>query len=191
MSGLPTPESPNGKELFVPATRREWREWLEFHPDRTDGLWVVFPNPKSGLKGPVYEELVEEALCFGWIDSVTHSVGDGRRIQWYSPRRKGGIWSRSNKERVERLVAQGLMTERGQVVIDTAKADGSWAQYDDVEALVVHPDVEGALAEAGVLEAFDALSMSARKQELWSVYSAKRPDTRAKRIAGLVSRLQG
>jgi uncharacterized protein YdeI (YjbR/CyaY-like superfamily) len=155
-------------------------------------VWIAYPNKSSGLDGPGYEDLVEEALCFGWIDSVTRSVGDGRALQWFSPRRKGGVWSGPNKERIKRLVAQGSMTERGRVAIDSAKADGSWSQYDDVEALEIHPDLEEAFEAApAAWEAFKATASSTRKQHLWWVYSAKRPDTRAKRIAELIERLEG
>lgn len=187
---LPDAPSPNGKEVITPATRAEWRSWLEAHPDRREGVWVVFRKPTSALEGPLYEDMVEEALCFGWIDSVTHRVDDDRSIQWYSPRRKGGVWSRSNKERVERLVTQGLMTERGQAVIDTAKADGSWSQYEDVEAMVIHPDLEAAFATSPAARtAWKSLSASAKRQHLWWVYSAKRPETRTNRIAELMRRL--
>lgn len=188
--GLPPPPSPNGKEVFVPETRDGWREWLESYPGRTDGVWVVYPNKTSGLVGPSYQGLVEEALCFGWIDSLARSAGDGRTLQWFSPRRKGGVWSRLNKQRIERLTAHGLMTERGQEVIDAARADGSWDQYDDVEDLVVHADLEKALEAADVRDAFEKQSMSARKQDLWWVYSAKRSATREKRISALIARLQ-
>lgn len=188
--GLPAPPSPNGKEVYQPATRADWRAWLEKHPARAEGVWVVYPNKSSGLEGPTYDDLVEEAVCFGWIDSVARSAGDGRRLQWFSPRRKGGIWARSNKERVERMVADGMMTERGQAMIDAAKADGSWSQYDDVEAMVIHPDLEDAFAAAPVArDAFEALSRSVKKQHLWWVYSAKRTSTRADRIAELMRRL--
>lgn len=187
VSELPEPSPPNGKEVIVPASRSAWREWLDAHPDRVEGIWVVYRKPSSDLEGPTYEDLVEESLCFGWIDSVQKGVDDDRSIQWYSPRRKGGIWSALNKQRIERLTEAGLMTERGQAVINAAKADGSWSSYDDVEALVIHPDVKAALAEAPAAQvAFEALSPSSRKQLLWQVYSAKRPETRANRIAAMI-----
>lgn len=172
----------------MPADRTEWRSWLESHPDRVEGVWVVFRKEKSSVEGPSYEDLVEESLCFGWIDSLTKRVDDDRVIQWYSPRRPGGVWARSNKERVERLVARGSMTGRGQAVIDAAKADGSWTRYDDVDALVIAPDVERALT-VEARAAFEALSDSAKKQHLWSVYSAKRPETRAARIEAMIGQL--
>lgn len=189
---LPPPDSPDGKDLYVPDTSADWRKWLESHPDRTDGVWVAYPKKSSGVEGPAYEDLVEEALCFGWIDSVNRRADEDRRLQWFSPRRKGGVWSGSNKERIERLVAEGRMTERGQAVIDAAQADGSWSQYDDAEAMVVHPDLQAAFhAAPDAAEVWESTSPSQRRQDLWWVYSAKRPETRANRIEKLILRLTG
>lgn len=188
---LPDPPSPDGKEVFVPASRAQWRQWLDSHPDRTVGVWVAYPKKSSDMDGPNYDDLVEEALCFGWIDSVARRADDHRLLQWFSPRRKGGAWSRSNKARIERLVRQGLMTERGQAVIDAARADGSWSQYDDAEAMVVRPDLQDAFdSDPEALAFYEALAPSHRKQYLGWVYSAKRPETRAKRIAEMMERLK-
>jgi uncharacterized protein YdeI (YjbR/CyaY-like superfamily) len=187
---LPDPEPPNGKEWVVPGTREDWRRWLAGNPDRHEGVWVVHRNKTSDLEGPIYDDLVEEALCYGWIDSVTHRVDENRRIQWFSPRRPGGLWSALNKERIERLQQQGLMTEVGQAAIDRAKADGSWSQTDQVDALVVPPDLDAAFDGAPAARAaYLRLPDSAKKQHLWHVYSAKRPETRARRVAEVVRRL--
>ncbi|HEU4894296.1 MAG TPA: YdeI/OmpD-associated family protein [Acidimicrobiia bacterium] len=190
VADLDLPDSPNGKDVLVPASRGEWRDWLSANADRPDGLWLVYRNKSSVVDGPLYHELVEEALCFGWIDSVTKRVDDDRRIQWFSPRRKGGIWSALNKERIQRLTAEGLMDERGRRVIEEAMADGSWSQYDDVEALVIHEDLSEALDRSpGARDAWEATSPSMRKQYLWQVYSAKREETRAKRIESIIQEL--
>lgn len=190
VADLELPDSPNGKNVFAPPSRAEWRTWLSAEADRSDGLWLVYRKKSSSLDGPLYHELVEESLCFGWIDSVTKRVDDDRLIQWFSPRRKGGIWSSLNKARIERLSSQGLMSERGQRVIDEAMADGSWSRYDDVEALVVHDDLREALEGAPVVrDAWEALGPSTKKQYLWQVYSAKRTETRASRIEALIQEL--
>jgi uncharacterized protein YdeI (YjbR/CyaY-like superfamily) len=190
IADLEKPDSPNGKDVFVPASRAEWRTWLADHGDRPDGLWVVYRKKSSIVDGPLYHELVEEALCFGWIDSVTKRVDDDRLIQWFSPRRKGGIWSPLNKERIDRLIGQGHMSERGRVVIDEAIADGSWSQYDDVEALVIQEDLRDALDESpDARDAWEATSPSTKKLHLWQIYSAKRPETRASRIESLIQEL--
>jgi uncharacterized protein YdeI (YjbR/CyaY-like superfamily) len=184
---LPDPPSPNGKEVFTPAWRSDWRDWLNLHPDRHEGLWIVYRKKSSTLEGPTYDDLVEEALCFGWIDSLTRRVDDERMMQWFSRRRPGGLWSALNKRRIERLVAEGLMTERGQAAIDAARADGSWSQTDEVDALIIPPDLEAAFAAApNARAAYEALPDAVKKQHLWWVHSAKRSTTRAQRIEGLV-----
>ena len=143
---------------------------------------MVFKK-SSGRQRLSFDHAIEEALCFGWIDSRVRRVDDDRLLQWFSPRRSGGLWSAVNKERIDRLVASGLMTERGQAAIDEAKADGSWSQFDDVDALIVPSDLGAALEAVPEAEAaYEALSNSNKKQYLWSIHSAKRPATRANRI---------
>ena len=111
-------------------------------------------------------------------------------MQWFSPRRKGGLWSALNKDRIERLVREGLMTEVGQATIDEAKADGSWSQTDEVDALIVPADLEAAFdASPEAKAAYQALIDSAKKQYLWWIHTAKRPATRANRIEETIRRL--
>jgi uncharacterized protein YdeI (YjbR/CyaY-like superfamily) len=184
------PGSPNGKEVLTPATRAAWRDWLVRNGGRDEGLWVVYRKKSSDLEGPLYDDLVEEALCFGWIDSRVQRVDDERRMQWFSPRRKGGLWSSLNKARIERLIEEGLMSAAGQRVIDEAIADGSWSQADEVDALVIPPDLEAAFdAVPGSRDAFDALPDSTRRQHLWWIHSAKRAVTRSNRIEELMRHL--
>ncbi len=179
--------SPNGKEVVAPPSRAEWRRWLDGNPERNEGVWGAIPRKNAVVTGTPYEDLVEEALCFGWIDGQAAGGDDQWTLLWFAPRRKGSIWARSNKERVERLTTGGLMTERGQAVIDRSKADGSWSQYDDVDALLIHDDLAEALdAAPQARDRFEKLAPSHKKAHLWHVYSAKRPDTRAKRIASTV-----
>jgi uncharacterized protein YdeI (YjbR/CyaY-like superfamily) len=187
---LDDPSSPNGKDLLTPPGRADWRSWLASNPDRQEGLWIVYRKKSSSLDGPVYDDLVEEALCFGWIDSQSRRVDDDRMMQWFSPRRRGGLWSALNKDRIERLVREGLMTEVGQATIDEAKADCSWSQTDEVDALVVPSDLQTALDAAPEAKAaYQALTDSAKKQYLWWIHSAKRPATRANRIEETIRRL--
>ena len=186
---LEDPPSPNGKEVVTPVSRSAWRDWLASNPDRQEGVWVVYRKKSSEFEGPGYDDLVEEALCFGWIDSQSRRVDDDRVIQWFSPRRKGGLWSARNKERIEKLERAGMMTGAGRAAIEQAKADGSWSQTDDVDALIVPPDLEMALESAGAKAAYEALADSVKKQYLWWITSAKRPVTRAARITETVQRL--
>ncbi len=189
-SDLATAVSPNGKEVLTPASREDWRSWLTANSERTEGLWVVHRKKSSKLEGPLYEDLLEEALCFGWIDSQAYRVDEDRKIQWFSPRRRGGLWSAPNKARIARLLEAGQMTAIGQAAIDQAMADGSWSQTDEVDALIVPPELETAFAAAPLARAaYESLNDSAKKQHLWAVYSAKRPETRAKRVADVIRQL--
>ena len=190
ITDLDNPSSPSGKEVLTPSSRADWRSWLASNPDRQGGLWIVYRKKSSSLDGPVYEDLVEEALCFGWIDSQLRRVDGDRMMQWFSPRRKGGLWSAINKDRIERLVGEGFMTEAGQTTIDAAKADGSWSQADEVDALIVPFDLQAAFGSAPEAQAaYQALSPSTKKQYLWWIHSAKRPATRANRIEETIRRL--
>jgi uncharacterized protein YdeI (YjbR/CyaY-like superfamily) len=184
------PVSPNGKEVFIPESRTMWRRWLAENGNRPEGLWVVYRKKASELEGPLYDDLVEEALCFGWIDSQVRRLDDERRIQWFSPRRKGGLWSTLNKERVDRLTRLGLMAPAGQKVIDEAVADGSWSQADDVDALIIPSDLEVALdAVPAARDTYESLADSVKRQHLWWIQSAKRASTRSTRITELIRRL--
>jgi uncharacterized protein YdeI (YjbR/CyaY-like superfamily) len=170
-----------------PASREEWRAWLTENHAASTGAWLVYPKKASGLPGPSYEEAVEEALCFGWIDSRVRPLDDRRRLQWFSPRRPGSTWSALNKARVARLVAAGLMAPAGLAKVEAAKADGSWEILDKVEALELPEDLSAALAATPAAEAgFAGLAASIRKPLLYWVLSAKRPATRGRRIAALV-----
>jgi len=181
-----------GEARVAPRSRVEWRAWLAAHHRDSEGAWVVIAKKRSGVPGPTYEEAVEEALCFGWIDSRMHPLDGDRFEQRFSPRRAGSIWSRSNKERLARLVQAGLMTSAGLAKIEAAKADGSWDMLDRVEALEIPEDLAEALAAVpGAPEGFGAMAPSAQKQYLYWVLSAKRRDTRAARVAAVVAAARG
>jgi uncharacterized protein YdeI (YjbR/CyaY-like superfamily) len=171
---------------LAPASRAEWRSWLAAHHGGSSGAWVVVAKKRSGAAGPTYEEAVEEALCFGWIDSRMHRLDEGRFEQRFSPRRAGSIWSGSNKERVQRLRRAGLMAPAGLACVEAAVADGSWDLLGQVEALVVPADLAVALEGAGTAGGFEGLPASMRKQLLYWVATARRPQTRARRITAAV-----
>jgi uncharacterized protein YdeI (YjbR/CyaY-like superfamily) len=171
-------------ERFHPESRAEWRAWLAGHHDRSDEVWLVLWRQRSGRTGLTYEEAVLEALCFGWIDGKSAGLDDDRTMLRFSPRKRGSGWARSNKLRVERLLAEGLMTEAGLALIEEAKRDGSWARLDAVEDLVVPDDLAAALASRpGARENWDGFPRSVRRAALLSIVEAKRPETRARRVA--------
>lgn len=179
-------------ERLAFTSRAEWRAWLARNHDASPGIFVVYGRKSAGLPGPAYEDLIEEALCFGWIDGTLRPVDEQRTSLYFCPRRKGGIWAASNKARVERLRAAGLMTPAGEAVIARAIADGSWTILDRSEALELPDELAEALAaRPGATAAFDALSPSMRKQLIYHVDSAKRPDTRERRAATIADGLGG
>jgi len=148
-------------------------------------VWLVFWRRQSGRTGLTYEEAVQEALCFGWIDSKGAKLEDQRTMLWMSPRKRGSGWARTNKVRIEQLLADGLMAPAGAALIEEAKQDGSWTLLDDVENLVVPDDLAAALdAHPGARERWDGLSRSVRRAALEQIVQAKRPETRARRVAG-------
>ena len=169
--------------------RASWRAWLEENHLRDTGVWLVSFKKASGKPRVDYDAAVEEALCFGWIDSLVRTLDDERAMQLFTPRKPRSPWSPSNRRRVEKLVAAGLMQAAGRAKIEEAKRDGSWEVYAAAESLVVPPDLRAAF-EAGPARAqasWDAFSPSSRRAILWWVHSAKRPETRARRIAQVVS----
>ena len=176
-----TPE--DGGRLH-PGSRAEWRAWLAAHHDASDAVWLVLWRQGSGRTGLTYEEAVLEALCFGWIDGRASGLDEERTMLRFSPRRRGSGWARSNKLRVERLLAEGLMAEPGLARIEEAKRDGSWTRLDAVEDLVVPDDLADALAaHPGAREYWDGLPRSVRRAALLRIVEAKRPETRARWVA--------
>jgi uncharacterized protein YdeI (YjbR/CyaY-like superfamily) len=176
-----------GRPLIHPNTIAEWRNWLTRHHQDTDGVWLARWKKASGKVPLDYAQIVEEALCFGWIDGVTNTLDDGRQAQLLTPRRRGSGWSPSNKERVERLVADGRMTSAGMRVIEGAKADGSWSMQNAAEALIEPPELAAALdANPEARHHWDAFPRSPRRALIWWVMSAKRPETRQRRVTTIV-----
>ena len=177
-----------GYELVHAETRAEWRRWLAANHAGSPGVWLVSWKTATGKPAVGYAESVEEALCFGWIDSLNRTIDDERTQQLFTPRRPGSRWSRSNKERVERLLADGLIEPAGLAAIETAKASGAWTALDDVENLVVPDDLAAAFAaHPGAAEHWEAFPPSVRRAILVWILDAKRPETRAKRLAETAS----
>ena len=178
-------------EQVQPGSLAEWRAWLAQNHDRGSGVWLVTWRAGSGGPRIGYEESVEQALCFGWVDSKGRSLDAERTMLWFAPRKRGSGWARTNKERIERLTAAGLMAPAGQAVIDAAKADGSWTLLDDVENLVVPDDLAAAFAaHPPAREHWAAFPRSARRATLEWIAQAKRAETRTKRVAEAAEKAQ-
>jgi uncharacterized protein YdeI (YjbR/CyaY-like superfamily) len=161
----------------------QWRDWLATHHTQRAGIWLVQWKPRTGKPAIPYEEAIEEALCWGWIDSTYRSLDAERGTLWWSPRRKGSLWSASNKARVTRLEAAGRITPAGRAAIDAAQADGSWWTLEPVEALIVPDDLAGALAaRPTAADRWAALSPTVRRSFLLWIGTARTPATRARRV---------
>lgn len=174
-----------GKEIaeFCPKNQAQWRKWLSENHNKKDAVWLVYYKKQSGKSTLTWSNAVDEALCFGWIDSKSETIDEERYRQYFSKRKPNSIWSKINKDKIEKLIANNLMTPAGFRVIEIAKQNGSWTILDEVEALIVPPDLRDALTKyTNALEYFDGLSKSNKKILLYWLVSAKRQETRRKRI---------
>ncbi len=171
-----------------PRTRSEWRAWLEQNHTRAEGVWLITFKKGTGKPRFEYDEAVEEALCFGWVDSKPKKLDEERSMLWFAPRKAGAGWSKLNKARVERLSAAGLMAPAGLAKVEAAKKDGSWNALDRIEALQVPPDLARALkANQTARQYFGAFPRSVKRAILEWIAAAKKPETRAKRIEETVA----
>jgi uncharacterized protein YdeI (YjbR/CyaY-like superfamily) len=166
-----------------PETRAEWRRWLEENHTRAEGVWLIRYKVAAGKPRIEYDEAVEEALCFGWIDSKPRKLDDERAMQWFAPRLSGTGWSKLNKERVAKLLAAGQMAPAGRAKVQAAQEDGSWNALDAVETLEVPPDLAAALAVSPPAEQyFDGFSRSVKRSILEWIGNARTAETRARRV---------
>ena len=168
-----------------PKTAAGWRRWLRDNHDKAQGVWLVMYKAATGKTRLGYEDSIPDALCFGWIDSLNKPLDGERTALLFTPRKTGSGWSRTDKERIARLLEAGRMEPPGLAKIAAAKRDGSWTLLDSVEALEVPDDLRRALGAAG-LRRFDSLTPGRKKEHLRTLVTAKRPDTRARRIADIV-----
>jgi uncharacterized protein YdeI (YjbR/CyaY-like superfamily) len=165
--------------------RATWRAWLEEN-HATTGAWLVTWRPRSGRVGLDYEAAIEEALCFGWVDSTAGRFDEGRGKLYFAPRKPRSVWAASNKARVERLITDGRMTPAGLAAVERAKANGWWEILDSAERLEVPQDLADALeAHPPAADNFAAFPPSARKTLLGWVAVARRPETRVARVASI------
>ena len=170
-------------ERVQPDSVDEWATWLDGNHATSTGVWLVMWKKATGRQVVTYEVAVIEALRFGWVDSLARALDAERSMLWFSPRKPGSGWSRPNKERIAKLEGDGRMHPAGDAVLAAARADGSWTLLDDVEALVVPPDLEAAFARhPGARDRWDGFPRSARRAILEWIVQAKRPETRQRRI---------
>jgi uncharacterized protein YdeI (YjbR/CyaY-like superfamily) len=163
------------------------RRWLKANHTRTESVWLVHYKKSAGSKYVPYGDIVDEALCFGWIDGLARGLDDRRSMLLFSPRRPRSVWSRINKQRVERLIAERRMTPHGMAKIEEAKRDGSWDLLTGSDNLTVPPELARAFEKnKGAARKFAALSESVRRRLLATVALAKRPETRAKRVREVI-----
>jgi uncharacterized protein YdeI (YjbR/CyaY-like superfamily) len=175
-----------------PKTRAGWRSWLKKNHARCDGVWLIYYRTSTGRRRLSWEDAVREALCFGWIDSKVKPIDDERYKQIFTPRKPRSVWSKINKQYIAELIEAELMTDAGLRAVDVAKKNGAWSLLEPVDALIVPADLESALrGSKHAREAYEALSESAKRAVLYSLYSAKREETRAKRLADALAALEG
>ncbi|WP_417592845.1 YdeI/OmpD-associated family protein [Owenweeksia hongkongensis] len=170
-------------QYITPSSSQEWRDWLAANHQREECIWVIFYKVSSGVPSLTWSEAVDEALCFGWIDSTKRTIDKEKYKQYFSKRKAKSNWSKINKDKIEKLIAENRMMEAGLQSVEVAKQNGSWTILDEVEALIMPKDLEAELkTRPDAKDYFEGLSKSGKKILLHWVMSAKRPETRHKRI---------
>jgi len=165
----------------------EWYDWLLTNHNKHKAIYLVFYKLETGIPTMRWEEAVKVALCFGWIDSTVKSLGNGKRIQYFSPRNPKGTWSKVNKEYIVELEKAGLIQESGWKLINLAKETGKWTEMDDVENGVIPDELQKAFdANPRAFENYKNFAKGYRKSYLSWLHSAKREATKQKRIAEII-----
>jgi uncharacterized protein YdeI (YjbR/CyaY-like superfamily) len=173
--------------IFYPKSRQAWREWLQTNHAKKQAVWLIYYKKKSNLPTVIYSDAVDEALCFGWIDSKAKPIDEEKYMQFFTKRKPKSIWSKINKEKIERLTKEGLMTKAGFEIIEIAKQNGSWTILDESEALIIPEDLEkGFQKSAAAKDYFSGLSRSDKRNILQWLVLAKRQETREKRITEII-----
>jgi uncharacterized protein YdeI (YjbR/CyaY-like superfamily) len=174
------------------SSGEDWRKWLHAHHESSKGVWIKFAKKNSGIASLSYPHAVEGALCYGWIDGQTARFDDSYWLQRFTPRSPKSIWSKINRERVNTLIEKGEMQPAGLEAVRQAKENGEWdAAYDSPSQAIVPEDLEAALRRSKKAKTFfESLSKSSRFAILFRIQTAKKPETRAKRIQQFVDMLQ-
>lgn len=170
-------------EDFCPNDQKDWRRWLDLNHKKKESVWLIFYKKKSPNYNLSWSDSVDEALCYGWIDSTKRKIDNEKYKQYFCKRKSKSNWSKINKDKIRRLTEQGLMQEEGYKSVEVAKENGSWTILDDVEALLIPKDLTNEFKNyKGSKEYFEGLSNSEKKILLYWIVSAKRKETRHKRI---------
>ena len=170
-------------ETFCPASRQDWRRWLQENHQSKTSVWLVYYKKKSNKSIINWSQAVDEALCFGWIDSTARPLDEEKYLQFFCKRKPKSNWSKINKTKVAQLIKADLMMPAGYESIEIAKQNGSWELLDEVEELKVPKDLEESFeAMPGSKDFFLSLSKSTRKSMLQWIVLAKRTETRQKRM---------
>ncbi len=181
-------ETHNEINTFYARTLKEWREWLEKNHHSENSVWLILYHKDSGKASIYYDESVEEAICFGWIDSIAHKRDDESKYQFFAKRKPKSNWSKANRERAEKMIDQKLMTPNGQKLIDLARKTGTWDALVDVQNSVIPDDLQEMLNQnLAALENFLAFPPSSKRIILEWILNAKKTETRQKRIEETVN----
>jgi uncharacterized protein YdeI (YjbR/CyaY-like superfamily) len=173
----------DGVELFYAKDRETWHQWLAKNHLKKKSVWLVYFKPSSGKTRVSYDDAVDEAIAFGWIDSKPNKLDDERSIQFFSLRNPKSNWSKLNKERVLRLIAENRMAPAGLKIVAEAKKNGSWDALNEVEEMKIPNDLQEALdRNKKAKEFFMAFPRSSKKNILEWIHNAKQPTTRSARI---------
>lgn len=178
-------------ERIYSRDREEWNRWLSENHETSPGVWIIYYKKNSNKPGISYDDAVEEALSFGWIDSKVNALDEERYMQVFTPRKPGSTWSKLNKQRIEKLMKNGLMKPSGLEKVEAAKKDGSWNFLDDIEKLVIPEDLREILGQnPSASKSYEAYTDSVKKQVLYWIASAKRNETRIRRIKKIVKKAE-
>jgi uncharacterized protein YdeI (YjbR/CyaY-like superfamily) len=172
------------KKIYI-KDRTEWRDWLSDNHDKEAEVWLIYCKVETGKPSIEYEASVEEALCFGWVDSIIKKLDETKYARKFTPRKADSVWSESNKKRVGKLIEAGLMTEHGMRKVEAAKRNGRWDEPVQKPELTFEmpPEFREALARnKAAKENFDKLAATYQKQYTGWIEFAKRPETRERRI---------
>lgn len=173
---------------YYPASRKQWRSWLQKNHTKSNNVWLILYKKESNRPTITYAEVVEEALCFGWIDSKPNKRDEESYFLFIAPRKPKSVWSALNKTRIEKLLKENKMTAAGLEKIEAAKKDGSWFALDKVDALEMPPALKQAFAKnKTALKNFEAFPASVKKHIYQWMQTAKTEVTLNKRIEETVT----